>query len=235
MTQTKVKFRGFLLTLGGAIGGVALSTLGAGSAQALVVTDPGLISFEIDCNCSNLSYQGTVGWDFQVNVAHTIDYLGVYDADADGLAVATDVGIWDRGSGSLLASATVPAGTLGHLLNQFRYTPIGALTLQPGVTYALGAQYNQPSNSDWYQLLTKNNSFAPWITYLNPTETPFGNSTLTLPNNVGQSPFGIYGPNIASVPGPLPILGAAAAFGYSRKLRKSIKASKPDVISTTAL
>ena len=35
------------------------------------------------------------------------------------------------------------------------------------------------------------------------------------------------------VPGPLPILGAAAAFSYSRKLRKSLKASKPEVISTT--
>jgi hypothetical protein len=37
------------------------------------------------------------------------------------------------------------------------------------------------------------------------------------------------------VPGPLPILGTAAAFGYSRKLRKRIKSSKPEVISTTAV
>lgn len=37
------------------------------------------------------------------------------------------------------------------------------------------------------------------------------------------------------IPGPLPILGAAAAFGFSRKLRKRIKNSKPEVISTTAL
>ena len=35
------------------------------------------------------------------------------------------------------------------------------------------------------------------------------------------------------VPGPLPILGAAAAFGFSRKLRKRLKSSKPEVISTT--
>ncbi len=41
--------------------------------------------------------------------------------------------------------------------------------------------------------------------------------------------------DFTEVPGPLPILGAAAAFGFSRKLRKSIKASKPEVISTTAL
>jgi hypothetical protein len=38
-----------------------------------------------------------------------------------------------------------------------------------------------------------------------------------------------------SVPGPLPLLGVAAAFGYSRKLRKRIKDSKPEVISTTAV
>jgi hypothetical protein len=38
-----------------------------------------------------------------------------------------------------------------------------------------------------------------------------------------------------TVPGPLPILGAGAAFGFSRKLRKRIKSSKSDLISTTAL
>jgi len=36
-----------------------------------------------------------------------------------------------------------------------------------------------------------------------------------------------------AVPGPLPILGVAAAFGYSRKLRKRIKNAKSEVISTT--
>jgi hypothetical protein len=34
-----------------------------------------------------------------------------------------------------------------------------------------------------------------------------------------------------SVPGPLPVLGAAAAFGFSRKLRKRIKSSKLPVAS----
>jgi hypothetical protein len=44
-----------------------------------------------------------------------------------------------------------------------------------------------------------------------------------------------FGPDIPAVPGPLPILGVAAAFGYSRKLRKRIKSSRPEVISTTAV
>ena len=37
------------------------------------------------------------------------------------------------------------------------------------------------------------------------------------------------------VPGPLPALGAAAAFGFSRKLRKRIKRSFDDVSSTYSL
>jgi hypothetical protein len=40
---------------------------------------------------------------------------------------------------------------------------------------------------------------------------------------------------LTEVPGPLPILGAAAAFGWSRKLRKRLKSSKSEVISTTAV
>lgn len=36
----------------------------------------------------------------------------------------------------------------------------------------------------------------------------------------------------AGVPGPLPIFGAAAAFGYSRKLRKRIKTSDTTVSAT---
>lgn len=40
---------------------------------------------------------------------------------------------------------------------------------------------------------------------------------------------------VQPVPGPLPILGLGVVFGYSRKLRKSIQASKSEVISTTAL
>jgi hypothetical protein len=39
----------------------------------------------------------------------------------------------------------------------------------------------------------------------------------------------------APVPGPLPALGVAAAFGFSRKLRKRIKASKPEGVSTTTV
>jgi len=46
---------------------------------------------------------------------------------------------------------------------------------------------------------------------------------------------GAYWAQATKVPGPLPVLGLAAVFGYSRKLRKRIKDAKPEVISTTAV
>jgi hypothetical protein len=56
------------------------------------------------------------------------------------------------------------------------------------------------------------------------------NSTGTV--NVTQTPITF---NTTAVPGPLPILGVGAAFGWSRKLRKRIKSSKPEVISTITI
>lgn len=202
-------------------GGASLLSGGAAQASNL---DPGLVSFDISCNCSSLGWQGTVGWDFKVENNKLIDYLGVYDAGGDGLAVATDVGLWNRDTNSLLASVTVPQGTAGRLQGQFRYSKIPAVSLQPGVNYALGALYIQPYQADWYQLVTNNNVFAPWITYGHPTEM-YG-TVLALPINLGQPPYGIYGPNLASSPGPLPIFAAGAAFGYTRKLRRRLKASR---------
>lgn len=61
-----------------------------------------------------------------------------------------------------------------------------------------------------------------------PTSVDFTNQLVVTPGNAGpngftntvtQSTFGAPDP----VPGPLPLLGAAAAFGFSRKLRARIK------------
>jgi hypothetical protein len=44
--------------------------------------------------------------------------------------------------------------------------------------------------------------------------------------------YAIPAPPVQKVPGPLPVLGAAAAFGYSRKLRKRIKGSTLQAAAT---
>jgi hypothetical protein len=75
-----------------------------------------------------------------------VNQLGYVDRDRDGLNVSHQVGIWDQ-SGTLLGSVTVPAGTNGALIGDFRYGSLDAIiTLQPNSTYALGG-YTQ--GDDW--------------------------------------------------------------------------------------
>jgi hypothetical protein len=67
-----------------------------------------------------------------------VSQLGYVDKDLNGLNVTHQVGIWDQ-AGVLLGSLTVPAGTDGELIGDFRYAPLDTvITLQPNSTYALG-------------------------------------------------------------------------------------------------
>ena len=59
-------------------------------------------------------------------------------------------------------------------------------------------------------------------------------------NSINQGATGTFGADTGAsdpgveVPGPLPILGIGAAFGYCRKLRNRTKNSRTEAISTTA-
>ena len=68
----------------------------------------------------------------------TINALGVYDKDGDGLAASHEVGIWDSGTVPL-RSVTVPVGTAGQLDDVFRYMSVPDLTLKANTTYWIGA------------------------------------------------------------------------------------------------
>lgn len=59
------------------------------------------------------------------------------------------------------------------------------------------------------------------------TSFPIGNGLFS-PNERNSYPWATATlvPSTSNVPGPLPLFGAAAAFGFSRKLRVRIKASK---------
>jgi hypothetical protein len=230
---------------------VALSSLlETKPANAVGIIDPGVISFEMSSISSTVPFEGTVGWSFIVYEPRIVSLLGVYDAGADGLAVATEVGLWEREmfgtNGYLLASATVPAGTSGTLFGQFRYASIPELTLQPGVEYTLGALYNQPYTSDRYQGYANidygansDPKFASWIqqysinfSYQCAWSSTLCSKDLVFPYYVANfGPGGYYGPNIAGVldtvpevPGPMPILGVIASFSFSRKLRRRTRA-----------
>jgi hypothetical protein len=61
-------------------------------------------------------------------------------------------------------------------------------------------------------------------TLFDPGVSSYIGDTISVQVNASRSP--------ASVPGPLPILGVAATFGFSRKLRKRIKNSAKLVSSS---
>ncbi len=101
--------------------------------------------------------------------------------------------------------------------NKFRY---GAFDLIFGPAFGYGFQDSNIANNQFYVqaiLFNKPTSDVVQFPYFEKTN-----------NNVTWA-------YATPVPGPLPILSFAAAFGYSRKLRKRIKSSKPEVISTTAV
>ena len=77
---------------------------------------------------------------------------------------------------------------------------------------------------------------STWFLVFNPTTgQPFFTNTLVPIDAVWtlSTPFSTS--SSTPVPGPLPALGAAAAFGFSRKLRKRIKRSSDAVSSTYSL
>lgn len=106
---------------------------------------------------------GTLGYAFTLANTVTLDQLGFYDKEKNGLTDSHFVGLWaydgtgnldNATSYTLLASGIVPAGAGTTDANGFIYTDptFGAgITLTPGVTYVLGATINN-STDDVYVL-----------------------------------------------------------------------------------
>ena len=111
-------------------------------------------------------------------------------------------------------------------LNGFAYYTESVGSVSEVYRFYYGKRYGDPSGPSAYQGIP---GFIPPVT---PPSFP----TIPPDNiNINTPPFKVIS-NVKftpSVPGPLPIVGIGAAFGYSRRLRKKIKASKtPEVIST---
>ena len=85
----------------------------------------------------------------------------------------------------------------------------------------------------WRQVPLVTGSATNFFGWLDDSGTPF--TSLVIVPDAGGSPaafatvddlvLGQAAP--ASVPGPLPLIGAATAFGFSRRLRSRIAAARP--------
>lgn len=89
----------------------------------------------------------TVGWTFSLASAVRVDGLGVWDADADGLGVDVEVGLWNA-AGSLLASTTITPGSTplasAHPGGRWLTQTVPSLTLGAG-NYVIGSVFFEDS------------------------------------------------------------------------------------------
>ena len=213
--------------LSGALLQAAPVQAGPGPIASTPGTDPtaAIASFTNLTPNATVGATNTYGYEFTTAGPIAIKSLGVFDYLSDGLNTAHDVGIWDS-SGTLKAFVNVPTGTTASLINGFRYQNLNSIVNLQAGTYRIGALYT-PSSDNFAQKITSSGAATaglgitlgdPFISSPNPVLTqPTNASPLAAP--------GYFGPNFQydSVPGPLPLFGAATAFGFSRRLRRRIR------------
>jgi hypothetical protein len=168
-----------------------------------------------------------LGYSFAANTNIWATGLGLYDHNSDGLNSTHQVGLWDA-SGTLLASATVNAGTGGTLVTNYRFSSISAVALSAGSTYFVGATAMDGDNDEWLQNPSSLSSAAE-ITYLARQYTTSSGS-LVFPSLSGSGSTGYFGANFlfeTGAPGVpdqgssllllLPAIGALAVAASRRR------------------
>jgi hypothetical protein len=114
-----------------------------------------------------ISFTGSRGWQFGRaggDYDIFITQLGVFDNGGDGLVNSLEVGLWQAGNvtGTLLASATVPAGTLAPLADGDRWVSITPVRIPYVVgSYVVAAQYSAGDADD----LVAPRPSGPWPSF----------------------------------------------------------------------
>jgi hypothetical protein len=121
---------------------------------------------------------------------------------------------------------TTLTGTPGDPRKGYILGVVGTFT-SPGqlatITTPVGDQtynYGFINEGNGYNFATDLTGFYPVPVFLAEYDDDNDPTTPDVPVN------GYFNPNLSVVPGPLPVLGAAAGFGWTRRLRKRIRASK---------
>ena len=231
---------------------IGSSIVGAAVALAAIVS----IEIGLERKAAALSITTTYAGGTGANLGGGV-FFDVNISNPNGLRftqIASNIGTSAGVSGSLNVYATALGGTyLGNTSNSSAWTSIAS-----GVGTSSGV--NNPtiidvtdfvlSQGSYGILLDLGSSWSHYYTNGNDTNQVYSNSDLTLTlgaasNNPFISP-NVFSPRVwngtleyeivsASVPGPLPLFGVGAAFGFSRKLRKRIKSSTNSVSTTYSL
>ncbi len=161
-----------------------------------------------------------IGWEFSVNTPMTVSGLAYFDYGSDGLGQSHQVGIFNS-TGTLLVSATVPAGTNAPLVDGFRVAPV-SYALSAG-TYVIGGQTTSIADMVWggaTSALT-----VAGISFLEPRELETSSFVMPTDHPDPFNHFGLFGPDFtvptSAVPEPTTMLllgsGLIGLFLYGRK------------------
>jgi len=127
-------------------------------------------------------------------------------------------------------SSSSDSGISSLLIYNDTMSPFLSALFAVNDTYISGASIFSSSTFTGITLaslgMPNSGTLGTW-TLFDPGDPSYIGDTISVQVNASQSP--------ASVPGPLPILGVAATFGFSRKLRKRIKNSAKPVSSSYAI
>lgn len=167
----------------------------------------------------------SIGWQFNVLAGVTVNGLGWFDDGADGLSVAHDVGIWNP-LGVLLASITVPGGTVAALDGGFRTVFIPDVFLPVGNGYIIGGE-NSSRSTDKIMFNVASQTVNPNLQFVDATFSNL-NSSLERPTFFSGADNGFYGVGFTTqdvVATPEPGTYALFATGlvgiaFSRRRRK---------------
>ena len=175
-----------------------------------------------------------LGWEFSLTQNTPAQYLGIYDHQGNGVPNGLDIYLWNESNTTTpIAEVLNINGLGGFYYDSFRWYGITPITLAPG-SYVVSADIALPA--------ARGGTFTtlPQVTWvegrmaelLQSGPQPLVNLPLpTLPYPaITTSGNGNWGGNVGyhdipPAPGPLPLLGAGVAYGFSRKLRKRIKSS----------
>jgi hypothetical protein len=193
--------------------------------------DP-VLSFNEATGGAGLHTDISLGWRFNVLQSITVEGLGWFDENADGLQNAHQVGIWSP-AGVLLVDATVPAGMVAPLDGQFRTAVVAPIVLPVGNGYIVGGQSfalasdserlacgNPMIGSPCYPQLSQ--TLDPRVQWTAATYSEA--SSFVRPATVGVSSQGYYGPSFSVHPVPEPataMLYALATVGLVLRYRRT--------------
>jgi hypothetical protein len=150
------------------------------------------------------------GFKFTVGATDaTVNALGLWDENEDGLSQSHEVGLWkwvSASSGVFVTSVTIPAGTGAELINEFRWVDLPAnVVLDANTTYVVAALYLKSSPDRFRGLSNSTTTDADEdTTYAVPAgSASLASSVLAYPTLQSTNGVNMYvGPNVSFIPEP---------------------------------